>query len=279
MILGNIYDFDPDQHSVSYEQLEEIDKLILSQLQNLIEVTTTNYEQYEFHSLYHDIHNFCALNLSSFYLDIIKDRLYVLNPDSLSRRAAQTVLYRIINDLTRLIAPVLSFTAEEVWQVLSKIGQQEESVFLAQWPEVNKELQQIELEKKWDKLLLIRKDVLKALEIQRKNGLIGNALQAQVNLYTGDKSLYDYLNQNKDKLEILFIVSKVNLFLSKEQISEENVFQGEEVPELFVEIKVAPGQKCERCWNYSETVGSNSRYSNVCARCISVLETEKNNCG
>ena len=276
-ILGNLYDFNPAQHSVSYEKLEEIDRLILSQFQNLINMTTENYDRFDFHSLYHDIHNFCTLNLSSFYLDIIKDRLYVLNPDSLSRRAAQTVLYRIISGLTRLIAPVLSFTAEEIWQVLGKSGKQEESVFLAQWPEIDEKLLQIELEKKWEKLLLARKDVLKALEIQRKDGLIGNALQAQVDLYTADKSLYDYLNQNKEKLEMLFIVSKVNLFFDKKQISEENVFQGEEVPELYVVIKVAPGEKCERCWNYSETVGKDNRYPNVCARCISVLESEGNN--
>ncbi len=273
-ILGNLYDFNPTQHSVPYIQLEEIDKLILSQFQNLIDTTAANYEQYEFHSLYHDIHNFCALNLSSFYLDIIKDRLYVLASDSLSRRAAQTVLYNLINGLTRLIAPVLSFTAEEIWQVLNKIYKQEESVFLAEWPQVNRELLQIELEKKWDKLLAVRKDVLKALEIRRKDGIIGNALQAQVDLYTRNKSLYDYLNQNKEKLEMLFIVSKVNLFLSKEQISEDNIFQGEEVPDLSIVINVAPGQKCERCWCYSETVGSNNRYNNICARCVSVLETE-----
>ena len=172
---------------------------------------------------------------------------------------------------------MLSFTAEEIWKVLGKTGKQEESVFLAQWPEVDEKLLQIELEKKWDKLLLVRKDVLKALEIQRKDGLIGNALQAQVDLHTADKFLYDYLSQNKEKLEMLFIVSKVNIFLDKKQSYEENAFQGEEVPELYVIIKVAPGLKCERCWNYSETVGKDNRYPNVCARCISVLDIESNN--
>ncbi len=276
-ILGNLFDFNPAENSVSYDNLEEIDKLILSQFQNLIKTTTENYEQYEFHSLYHDIHNFCTLNLSSFYLDIIKDRLYVLNPDSLSRRAAQTVLYRIINDLTRLIAPVLSFTAEEIWQILNNFDCQEESVFLAKWPEVDQRVVQTELEKSWDKLLSIRKDVLKALEIHRKNGLIGNALQAQVDIHTGDKSLFDYLNYNKDKLEMLFIVSKVNIMFGEEeeQNLEENRFQGEEVPEISIIIKVAPGQKCERCWCYSETVGSDSNYPDICAKCISVLIEEE----
>ena len=273
-ILGNLYDFNPQQHSVTYEQLEEIDKLVLSQFQNLIKKTTENYDQYEFHSFYHDIHNFCTLNLSSFYLDIIKDRIYVLNCNSISRRAAQTVLYRIIDALGRLIAPVLSFTAEEIWQALNHIARQEESVFLANWPEVNPELIQTELERKWDKLLAVRKDALKALEIRRKDGLIGNSLQAQVDLYTQDKSLYDYLIQFDDKLEMLFIVSKVNLYFVKEQISEGNAFTGEEIPELSVVVRVAPGQKCERCWCYSETVGLDRRYPNICQKCVTVLEKE-----
>ncbi len=274
-ILGNLYDFIPQQDSIPYNQLEEIDQLILSQFQNLIKKTTENYDQYEFHSLYHDIHNFCTLNLSSFYLDIIKDRLYVLNSNSLSRRAAQTVLYKIINDLTRLIAPVLSFSAEEIWQVLNRICQQEESVFLAKWPQVDPELVQIELEKKWDKIQAVRKDVLKALEIKRQDNLIGNSLQAQVDLYTGDKYLYDYLHQFKDKLEMFFIVSKVNLYYSEKQIPNIDVFSGEEIPELSVVVKVAGGQKCERCWCYSETVGKDVHYPTICQRCVAVLKKEK----
>lgn len=271
-ILGNLYDFDAEQHQVPYEELEEIDKLILSQFQNLIKETTENYDHYEFHSLYHDIHNFCTLNLSSFYLDIIKDRLYVLNADSLSRRSAQTVLYRIINDLTRLLAPVLSFTAEEIWHSLKNTNNLEESVFLASWPFMEQGFVQTDLESKWDKLLAVRRDVLKALEIQRKGGLIGNSLQAQVDLYTSDKSWFDYLNQFKHDLAVVFIVSQVNLFFNKEDIPEENVFTGEEVPELSIIVKVAPGKKCERCWCYSETVGENSHYPDVCQKCAAVLE-------
>ena len=271
-ILGNLYDFVAEQHQVPYEELEKIDKLILSQFQNLIKKTSENYDHYEFHSLYHDIHNFCTLNLSSFYLDIIKDRLYVLNSDSPSRRAAQTVLYRIIDDLTRLLAPVLSFTAEEIWQVLKKINNLEESVFLASWPQVDQELVQTEMEGKWDKLLTVRRDVLKALEIRRKEGFIGNSLQSQVDLYAKDKSWYEYLRQFEDDLAMVFIVSKVNLFFGKENIPEENTFTGEEVPELSITIKAAPGERCERCWCYSETVGQNSRYPDICQKCVSVLE-------
>ncbi len=271
-ILGNLYDFDPEKNQVSYDKIEDIDQLILSQFQDLVKRTTENYENYEFHTLYHDIHNFCALNLSSFYLDIIKDRLYVLNADSLQRRAAQTVLYKIVSELTRLVAPVLSFTAEEIWQNLNKIGQKEESVFLSPWPKVDQKMVRMEMEEHWSQLLAVRKDVLKALEISRKDGQIGNALQAQVDLYTKDQKLYDYLRQFKEKLEIIFIVSKVELLNLNEDISDKNIFKGEEVPELSIAIKKAPGQKCERCWCYSETVGQDSRYPTICHKCVSVLD-------
>jgi len=271
-ILGNLYDFDPGKNHVSYDKLEDIDRLVLSQFQDLIKRTTGNYENYEFHTLYHDIHNFCTLNLSSFYLDIIKDRLYVFNADSLPRRAAQTVLYKIVSELTCLIAPVLSFTAEEIWQNLNQIGNNEESIFLSPWPQVDQEMVQAKMEEKWSQLLAIRKDVLKALEICRKDGQIGNALQAQVDLYTADQKIYNYLNKFKEKLETIFIVSRVELLNQVKDIPDENIFKGEEVPELSIVIKKAPGQKCERCWCYSETVGQDSRYSTICHKCIMVLD-------
>ena len=271
-ILGNLYDFDPDTNNVSYDKLDEIDKLILSQFQDLIKRTTENYDNYVFHTLYYDIHNFCTLNLSSFYLDMIKDRLYVLNADSLQRRAAQTVLYRIISELTRLIAPVLSFSAEEIWQNLNKISQKEESVFLSPWPQVEQKLVRIDLEEEWSKLLAVRKVVLKALEISRKEGQIGNALQAQVDIYSKDEKVYNYLQKFNGKLETVFIVSKVKLMNNNDYNANENVFKGEEVPEISILIKKAPGQKCERCWCYSETIGEDNQHPTICHKCVSVLK-------
>jgi isoleucyl-tRNA synthetase len=270
-ILGNLYDFDPDINNVPYDNLEEIDKLALSQFQDLVRRTTDNYDNYEFHTLYHDVHNYCTLNLSSFYLDIIKDRLYVLDADSLQRRAAQTVLYTVITGLTQLIAPVLSFTAEEIWQKLNKNGEKEESIFLSPWPKVDRKLTRKDIEEKWSKLLAIRKDVLKALEISRKEGQIGNSLQGQVDIYTTDKKIYSYLKDFKEQLEIVFIVSKVNLIDNNNYNENENIFNGEEVPEISVVIKKAPGQKCERCWCYSETVGEDSQYPTICQKCVNVL--------
>lgn len=270
-ILGNLYDFNPERDRIQYEKLEDIDRIILSQFQDLIKRTTDNYENYEFHTLYHDVHNFCAINLSSFYLDIIKDRLYVLGADSQQRRAAQTVLYKIISELTRLIAPVLSFTAEEIWQNLNKNSKKEESVFLSSWPEVNQTMLLTEMEEEWSKVLAVRKDVLKALEISRKEGQIGNALQAQVDLVVDDSKLFDYLSKYHDKLETIFIVSKVNLIKKVENILDEKMFKGEEVPELSIVIKKAPGSKCERCWCYSESIGENEKYPNICQKCVKVL--------
>lgn len=271
-ILGNLYDFGPEKNAIPYDQMDDIDQLILSQFQDLVKRTTENYDQYEFHTLYHDIHNFCALNLSSFYLDIIKDRLYVWHANSTGRRAAQTVLYKIVSELARLIAPVLSFTAEEIWQNLNQIARKEESIFLSPWPEVDPEMVQTEMEEDWSQLLTVRKEVLKALEITRKEGKIGNALEAQVNLYTEDQKLYNYLSRFKEKLETLFIVSKVELLNRKNDLNGETVFKGEEVPEISVVIQKAPGQKCERCWCYSETVGQNSQYPTICHKCVTAMD-------
>jgi len=174
--------------------------------------------------------------------------------------------------LTRLIAPVLSFTAEEIWQDLNKTGTKEESVFLSPWPQMEQKMVRKEMEEKWSRLLVVRKEVLKALEIARKDGQIGNALQAQVDIYTTNQKLYNYLKQFKEKLETIFIVSKVNLLNHDNNIPDENIFKGEEVSELAIVIKKAPGQKCERCWCYSETIGQDSLYPTICHKCVSVLD-------
>lgn len=271
-ILGNLSDFNPDTDVVSYDKLNELDRLVLSNFQSLVKRVNGSYDKFEFHSLYHEIHNFCAVDLSSFYLDIIKDRLYTGFADSEERRAAQTVLYQIINDLVKLIAPVLSFTAEEIWQYLREIEKSEESVFLASWPEVNENYMDRNLEKKWDNLLKIRKDVLKALEIKRGEGFIGNSLEAQVNIYTEDKEIYDYLISLKDQLETIFIVSKTDIVRGKgEKGLSSDAYTGVEFPDIKVLITRAPGKKCERCWCDSETVGGDQKYPTICEKCAKVM--------
>ena len=271
-ILGNLSDFNPDTDVVSYDKLSELDRLVLSNFQSLVKRVNECYDKFEFHSFYHEIHNFCAVDLSSFYLDIIKDRLYTAFTDSEERRAAQTVLYQIINDMVKLIAPVLSFTAEEIWQYLREIVKGEESVFLAPWPKVNENYRDRNLEKKWENILKIRKDVLKALEIKRGEGFIGNSLEAQVNIYTEDKEVYDYLISFKEQLETIFIVSKTDIVRGEgEKSPSSDAYTGVEFPDIKVLITRAPGKKCERCWCYSETVEGDQKYPTICEKCAKVM--------
>jgi len=227
-ILGNLSDFDPDTDVVSYDKLNELDRVVLNNFQSLVKRVNESYDKFEFHSLYH---------------------LYTAFADSEERRAAQTVLYQIINDLVKLIAPVLSFTAEEIWQYLREIKKGEESVFLAPWPKVNENNIDEGLEKKWENILKIRKDVLKALEIKRGEGFIGNSLEAQVNIYTENKEVYDYLMSFEGQLETIFIVSKTDIFYGKGAKGlSSDAYTGVEFPDIKVLITRVPGEKCERCW-------------------------------
>lgn len=269
-ILGNLYDFDPETDKISYDKLTELDRLVLSDFQNLIKRVNEYYEKFEFHSLYHEVHNFCTIDLSSFYLDIIKDRLYTAFSDSIERRSAQTVLYQILNDLVKLIAPVLSFTSEEIWQRLKAIKEDETSIFLTSWPKINKKYIDKDLEQKWDKILKIRKDVLKALELKRQEGFIGNSLEAKVNIYTEDKEIYDYLISFKGQLETIFIVSKVEVLYGEKDLPSD-IYSGEEISAVKVLITKAPGGRCERCWCYSETVGEGTKYPTICSKCAKVM--------
>jgi len=275
-ILGNLKDFNPKKDQISYDKMVELDRLVLNNFENLKIRVNKHYEEFEFHSLYHEIHNFCSVDLSSFYLDIIKDKLYTAYSGSLERRSCQTVLYKILNDLVKLIAPVLSFTAEEIWQHLREIQDIEASIFLAPWPEINEKYIDKKLEQKWEKILKIRKDVLKALEIKRAEGFIGNSLEAQINIYTEEKEIYDYLSSFESQLNALFIVSKVKIFY-KEKIIFSNMCTGIEIPAVKIEVEKAPGEKCERCWCYSEYVKEDKEYSTICEKCAKVIHNHFEN--
>ncbi|WP_027307390.1 isoleucine--tRNA ligase [Caloramator sp. ALD01] len=270
-MIGNLYDFDPNKDMVDYSEMNELDKWALLKLQHLTKEVTEAYEGYEFHILYHAIHNFCVVDMSNFYLDIIKDRLYTEKPDSKERRAAQTVMYRILNSLVKMIAPVLSFTADEIWKYMPHtFDEKVDSVLLADWPRVLEEYVDEELEKRWDNILNIRGEVSKALEIARNNKLIGHSLNAKVEIYA-EGDTYKFLNEVRDYLQTVFIVSKVELY---EGIKDgvEYTFRSEENKELAVVVSVASGEKCERCWVYSETVGQDSEHPTLCSRCVSVLK-------
>lgn len=271
-LLGNLYDFNPDTDMVAYEEMNELDKWALLKLQHLIKDVTDAYENYEFHILYHDIHNFCVVDMSNFYLDIIKDRLYTEKPDSKERRAAQTVLWTILDALVKMIAPVLSFTADEIWKYMPKTKNNDyESVHLSDWPEVIEKYVDKELENRWDNVQRIRGEVLKALEIARVNKIIGHSLNAKVQVFAEGET-YNFLNEIRNYLETVFIVSKVELIEGLNN-APENAYKGEEIKELAVLVSQAEGEKCERCWVYSETVGKSEEHPTLCARCLDVVKS------
>lgn len=269
-ILGNINDFDYNTDRVSYEKLTEIDKLAMHKLEVLKKTVTESYEKYEFYNLFQAIHYFAGIDMSAFYLDIIKDRLYTEKTDSVERRAAQTVMCEVLLTMTKMIAPVLSFTAEEIWGELPSTFKQEESVLLTTWYKENNEHFNYGLEEKWNEIIKIRKEVNKTLEKARQgeNKIIGNSLDAQVSLYTEDKELKEFLQKNKELLEMSFIVSEV-------EISDSNngqFIQGEEKTDIYVKVEHAAGEKCHRCWKYSTELSHEESSANLCPRCKGVLE-------
>lgn len=261
-ILGNISDFDPDKDSVAESELEEIDKWALCALDKLIDYTKENYEKYEYHTIFHALHNFCVIDMSNFYLDVLKDRLYVERADSKTRRAAQTTMYKILDALTLLITPILAFTADEIWASMPHDASRDaRSPLLNDMPEA-KGLYK-DLAAKWDRIHAVRDDVNKALEEARNNKLIGKPLESKIKLFAQGE-LLEFLNENKSVLPASFIVSQV-------EVSEgEGEFKGD-VEGLSVTVCKADGQKCQRCWSYSETVGTVEGNDEICARCAAIL--------
>ena len=259
-ILGNTCDYDPE-NPVTYEDLQEIDKWALTRLNKLIKDCTKNYENYDFHMVYRDINQFCVVDMSTFYLDIIKDRLYTSLKDSTERRAAQTTMYIILNALVKMLAPMTVYTAEEIWKYMPHTkAEQVESVMLAYWPEVNEKYTNKELTEKWNKIIELKDVVAKELELERANKTIGNSLDAKVTLYA-DGEEYNFLMSNKELLQEVFIVSELAI--------EKN--ERREADKVGVKVEKADGEKCERCWTYSKTVGEDKEYSTLCHRCSEVM--------
>jgi isoleucyl-tRNA synthetase len=264
-VLSNLYDFDPGKHRVPYAQLPELDRWALARLEDLKTRVRRAYEEFEFHAIYHALNNFCSVDLSAVYLDILKDRLYTFHADSSARRASQTVLYEIILAMTKLMAPILSFTAEEIWRSLS--GQfggslEAKSVHLAAFPASQSDWQDAGLVKRWDRLLEIRTAVQAALEDQRRNKVIGSSLEAVVELQAS-RETYEFLKPYTADLSTFFIVSGVKLTA------------GDQLPEngnVLVSVSKATAKKCERCWNYREAVGTNAAHPTLCDRCVEALQ-------
>ena len=267
-LLGNIYDFSYSNDKVEYENLLEIDKWALNRLEKLKSKVTKLYDNYEFYSLFQEILHFCILDMSSFYLDIIKDRLYCEYRNSLERRSAQTVLVEVLKVLVRVISPVLSFTAEEIWEKLPEELRTEESVHLSSWIDENPKYLNPEIEEKWNKIILVRKEVNKKIEERRQKGEIGLSLDAKVVLNIQNKE-YEFITNYSDwDLSDFFLVSQT-------EFSNE-ILEKTEIENVTVRIDKAQGEKCERSWKYSTEVG-NEEFGKVTPRDARVLKIMKDN--
>lgn len=257
-MLGNISDFDPAKDMVDDDQMFEIDRWALEACNKLTATMRDAYEHYDFSRAYHALYNFCVIDMSNFYMDVIKDRLYCA--DDHARRCAQTALYRILVDFTKLLAPILCFTSQEIWSYIPKLDGMKDYVVFEQMPEAKAAADEA-FEAKWDRIMAIRDDVKKVLEQARADKVIGSALEAGLTLYCS-KEVYDFLNAiPMDELADLFIVSHVDL------VEGEGGVKGL-VEGLGVSAAHAAGNKCLRCWKYETTVGEDG----LCPRCAKVLK-------
>ncbi|MBE6838200.1 MAG: isoleucine--tRNA ligase [Ruminococcus sp.] len=275
-ILGNLCNgdgFNPDTDSVKYDDLLEIDKYALTRYETLISKVKAGYDAFDFHVAFHAIHNFCVTDMSNFYLDIIKDRLYCTREKSLERRSAQTVMHTILSGISRLIAPIMSFTAEEIWKYIPHSKDDDtRSIMLNDMPVVENLSATKEFLDKWAVIYSLRESVNKALEIKRNEKLIGKSLEAKATLYC-DGADYDLVSSLADRLAEVFIVSKVEVIKG----TDGEVDLGFTKPDgtvggLKITITKAEGEKCERCWTFSETVGKNAEHPTLCERCAKEVQ-------
>jgi isoleucyl-tRNA synthetase len=258
--LGNLSDFDPGRDALPDAQMEEFDRWMLERTARLVADCRRWYEEFEFHRVFHAIHDFCIVELSAFYFDVLKDRLYTFAPRSRGRRSAQTAVYRIASALVRMLAPILTFTAEEVWKYFPRRAGDPESVHIAVFPSPEEVATGLEAARarNWDRLLGVREQVLKALEFARQSKQISASLEARVRL-GANGALAGLLAKYAGWLPALFIVSQVELGAASNG-------------EVAVAVERARGKKCERCWNYSERVGESTAWPTVCERCVAALE-------
>jgi isoleucyl-tRNA synthetase len=260
--LGNLDGFEPAKEGVDEHEMLEIDRWALAALNSAIVDVREAYEAYDFHLVYQTLHQFCTVTLSARYFDIIKDRLYTFAPKNQARRSAQTALYKIADALARMLAPILVFTSDEIWENLPRSATDTEpSVHVATFPEPLAS-SHTDLLTTWAHLFGYRDEVLAKLEAARVARLIGSSLEARVQISAGSEA-YGKLAPHRDFLRYLFIVSEVEL-------AEPNAEM--ESGAIEVTIARARGEKCERCWNYSSRVGESSKYPSVCERCVVALE-------
>jgi isoleucyl-tRNA synthetase len=248
-ILGNISDFDPSKDFIPYKDLRDIDKWMINKINNLITETNAAYENFEFYKVFHLVHNFCVVELSSLYLDISKDILYANKTNSKARRSIQNVMYKALDTMLKLFAPIIPFTTEEAYESMQQ--KEKESIHLCKMPEVEIKEVDKDLEEKWAKILATREEVSKALEEARRNKIIGHSLDADVRLSLNEE-LYKIFSSKDVESESIFIVSNVYI---------------EKADKLNIEVSKSSFNKCARCWQYKEEVGKIKEYEDICQRC------------
>jgi len=272
--LGNLDDFQPEKHSVPLNELPELDRWALAKFEELKRKVKKGYEIYEFHSIYQGLNYFCGTTMSAFYLDILKDRLYTSGTNSHLRRSAQTVLYTILDGLLRLMSPILCFTAAEAWDELHRVGDGDslgsKGIYFAEFPPEEKVECDTQMMTKWAKLIKVRSDITKALEIARREKVIGHPLEAEV-LVNAEGELADFLKSEWETVKEISIVSELSDL--EEDTPQVGVrYTSEEVPGFTIQVQPAPGEKCLRCWIRSTTVGENTLHPEICDRCSAVLK-------
>ncbi len=266
-LLSNLSDFDPKKDTVKYEDLLEIDKFALLKFGRLVERIRLAYDNFEFHVVFHSIRDFSINDMSALYLDIVKDRLYCSGKTSKERRSSQTVMHIILTNLVKLFTPILTFTAEDIWRYTP---QNNGSVYLEDMPKVEAEWLDEELEKKWDEVLEIREDVYKEIELKRANKEINSPLEAEIELYADGETLKLLQKVGAQDFSMIFINSEVKVLPMKS--SPDTASLASKVDNLRITVKKSGYKKCERCWNYRDSVGKNDKHKTLCSRCVKIVE-------
>jgi isoleucyl-tRNA synthetase len=267
-ILSNLNDFDPDKDSVSYDDLKRIDRWVLGRTEAVRDLVTKRFEEFEFNLAFQALYNFCNEELSMYYLDMAKGRLYTAGKDSRERRACQTAMYTALDALTRMIAPILVFTSDEIWRYLPKRSGEAaiKSVHLLPWPQPNARYRDEGIEKEMGPVLELLPEITKALEEKRTSGAIGSSFDAKIILLTKDENRYKYLGSLGADLPEIFKVSQV------ETQKVETLPAGTNADtDIGVSVEKADGAKCERCWNYSGTVGKDAVHPALCGKCRDIV--------
>jgi isoleucyl-tRNA synthetase len=264
-LLGNLYDFNPEEDSVPPAQMEELDRFALCQLHDVITKIRQGYDRFEFHRVYHALHNYCVVDLSSFYLDILKDRLYTAPAASKARRSAQTVIHTILETLLKLMAPILSFTAEEAWTYIPHSSSP--SVHMENFPHSDSIILDEALNQRWAKIIAVRNEVLRVLEAARRDKVIGHPLDAKVRMAL-PANLAAEFGEEEELFRTVFIVSQVSI---EPESALDSAVEATELPGLKIQVENATGEKCQRCWVRSEKVGLFAEQPEICDRCYAVV--------